>query len=99
MKVPLFVIVQQGSEPLYWTCSIDHGCRWSPGKPKQAFTPSELTKAIRMLINSDWFNDCEIRQLSVSDAVEQPHAMFCCEAENAKHGFQCPKYGLREAEE
>ena len=62
MKTKLFVIRQLGRD-LYWNNSAEHGCGWNPGNPKQSFSPSELTKQIRSLIDNEWFTDCEILEL------------------------------------
>ena len=65
MKTKLFVIKQIG-RPLYWCCSA-HGCGWDEGNPKQSFSPSELVKEIRRLIDEEWFQDVEVLQLVARD--------------------------------
>lgn len=60
----LFVIAQRGRD-LYWSCSTEHGCGWTPHHPKQAFSPSELGKEIRRLIDEGWWADCEVFQLRI----------------------------------
>ncbi len=63
-SVRLFVIRQRGRK-LYWSCSTEHSCGWTDGHPKQSFSPSELTKQIRLLIDEGWFADIEILELCV----------------------------------
>lgn len=60
----LYLIKQRGRE-MYWACSAEHGCGWHPGNPKQSFSPSELTKELRRLIDEKWFVDLEILELMV----------------------------------
>ncbi len=59
----LFIIKQRGRN-LFWTCSDEHGCGWHDGNPKQSFSPSELTRELRLLIDMNWFTHCEILELS-----------------------------------
>lgn len=68
MKTRLFVIKKIGTNQ-FWNCSHNHGTGWwNSGHPKQAFSPSELTKEIRVMIDNDWFADCEILVLQVRDS-------------------------------
>lgn len=64
MSTRLFVIRKRGTDQ-FWNGSGEHGSGWNPGHPKQAFSPSELTKQIRLLIDRDWFADCEILELII----------------------------------
>lgn len=60
----LYVIERRsGNDVVYWNCSPEHGSGWNPHHPKQSFSPSELTQAIRLLIDQGWFADCTIREL------------------------------------
>jgi hypothetical protein len=63
-RTRLFIIERRsGDELVYWNCSGEHGSGWNPHYPKQAFSPSELTKTLRLLIDEGWFADCTIREL------------------------------------
>lgn len=62
MKTKLFIIKQKDRE-LYWNHSAEHGTGWNPNTPKQSFSPSELTKEIRMMIDNNWFTNCEILEM------------------------------------
>lgn len=66
MRTKLYVIRQRG-RTLYWTCSTEHGGGWNDGRPKQSFSPSELTRELRRLIDEDWFTDCEILELRTDE--------------------------------
>lgn len=62
----LFVIERRdvtSMESYYWSCCPEHGTGWNPGTPKQAFSPSELTKTLRQLIDEGWWSDCKIKML------------------------------------
>lgn len=58
----LYVIKQKGRD-LFWACSSEHGTGWHPGHPKQSFSPSELVKEVRRLIDEQWFVDLEVLEL------------------------------------
>lgn len=62
MKTKLFII-KKSNEESYWNCSSEHGTGWNPHYPKQAFSPSELTKTLRLLIDEGWFIHSEIIEL------------------------------------
>jgi hypothetical protein len=66
MNTRLFVIRKQGSNQ-YYACSSEHGCGWNPGHPKQAFSPSELTAQLRVMIDNDWLENVEILQLHLRE--------------------------------
>lgn len=61
MKTKLYIIKKYTQEQ-YWTCSTEHSTGWAT-RPKQAFSPSELTREIRRLIDNDWWCDCTIIEL------------------------------------
>lgn len=96
MSTKLFVIKQRGRNQ-FWNCSAEHGSGWSDGHPKQSFSPSELVKEIRRLIDEKWFTDIEVCELRLH-GPDGPQ----CEAE-APHGMQaqftdktrCPTCGRR----
>lgn len=97
METKLFVIKQRGRN-LYWTCSAEHGSGWSEPNPKQSFSPSELVKEIRRLIDEKWFTDIEVLELRIGEPNGGP-----CEADMPggammgksfqKHGARCPMCG------
>ena len=60
----LFVI-RKLTQPQFWQCSTEHGAGWHPGRPKQAFSRSELTAELRRLIDEGWFCSIIIMQLSM----------------------------------
>jgi hypothetical protein len=62
VETNLFVIKQRGRE-IYWNCSADHGSGWNEEHPKQSFSPSELFKELRRMIDDKCFPDVEICQL------------------------------------
>jgi hypothetical protein len=62
MRSRLFVIKKRGQNQ-YWNNSSEHGCGWNDRHPKQSFSPSELTKSLRLLIDQGWFVECEIIEL------------------------------------
>jgi hypothetical protein len=64
MTTKLFIIKQRGRD-LYWNCSAEHGSGWADGNPKQSFSPSELMKEIRRLIDEKWFTDIEVLELII----------------------------------
>ena len=66
MDTKLFIIKQRGRD-LFWSCSAEHGSGWTDGKPKQSFSPSELVKEIRRLIDEKWFTDIEVCELILRD--------------------------------
>lgn len=71
MKTRLYVIEQANrpdAERVFWNCSTEHGCGWHPGNPMQAFSPSELAKELRRLIDQDWFCDVVVRELTVAES-------------------------------
>lgn len=67
MKTRLFVIRKRGTDQ-YWNCSIEHGSGWNCGNPKQSFSPNELTKTLRLLIDENWFCSIEILELKLPEA-------------------------------
>jgi hypothetical protein len=73
MRSRLFVIKKRGQNQ-YWNNSSEHGCGWNDRYPKQSFSPSELTKGLRLLIDQGWFVECEIIELrlpaTVSDGTD-----------------------------
>lgn len=69
----LFVI-RQRNRRLYWCCSTEHATGWTPNFPKQAFTKSELSQQIHMLIERGWFTDCEIIELQLPKWTEEAPA-------------------------
>jgi hypothetical protein len=69
LDIKLFLIERPVSNggPSYWTCSTRHGSGWSP-RPKQAFSPSELTAEIRRLIDDGCLGDGDcIRTLHLKE--------------------------------
>lgn len=64
----LFVIKKMGADQ-YWACSTEHGAGWSDGHPKQSFSPSELTREIRRLIDQGWFCSVEIVELVLAEGL------------------------------
>ena len=66
METKLFVIKQRGHNQ-FWACSAEHGSGWTDGAPKQSFSPSELVKEIRRLIDEKWFTDIEVCELRLND--------------------------------
>jgi len=70
MKTKLFLI-RQSANGHYWTCSSEHGTGWV-SVPKQAFSPSELTRNLRLLIDNEWFSTCEILELHIQEVNESP---------------------------
>ena len=74
MRSRLFVIKKRGQNQ-YWNNSSEHGCGWNDRHPKQSFSPSELTKSLRLLIDQGWFVECEIIELqlpaTVSDGTDE----------------------------
>ena len=67
MRTKLFVIRKKDTDQ-YWNHSSEHGTGWNPGHPKQAFSPSELTEELNILINNDC-PDFEIMELSLEKRV------------------------------
>jgi len=67
----LFVIKKRYQDQ-FWCCSTEHGSGWSEGHPKQSFSPSEVTKEIRRLIDSHW-NDVILIELK----LEKDHDVKC----------------------
>jgi hypothetical protein len=63
MKVPLFVIKKLDVDQ-YWACSAEHGTGWTP-RPKQSFSPSELVREVRRLIDEGWYQDLQILRASI----------------------------------
>ena len=66
-RLRLFVI--RNGEGQYWTCSSEHGSGWHGDQPKQAFSPSELARTIRLLIDQGWWQDCEVLELRHRETV------------------------------
>jgi hypothetical protein len=72
MYTKLFVIEQEGgTERIFWTCSAEHGSGWTPGHPKQSFSPSELTAQLRSMIDHGWFCTVIIRELKIPEKPEE----------------------------
>lgn len=89
MKTKLFVICQRGRNQ-FWSCNAEHGSGWTDC-PKQSFTPSELIKEIRRLIDEKWFTDIEVRELRLTDScnmVSMPDRDHC-EASDQKRCGDC----------
>lgn len=90
MSTKLFVIKKNDCNQ-YWLCSAEHGSGWSDGHPKQSFSPSELVKEIRRLIDEKWFQDIEILELKLCDKngpqCESPQPMVMSN--------RCPTCGKR----
>jgi hypothetical protein len=63
VKIPLFVIKKLDVDQ-YWACSAEHGTGWSPS-PKQSFSPSELVREVRRLIDEGWYQDVQILRASI----------------------------------
>lgn len=66
-KSQLFVIKQRGRD-MFWNCSAEHGSGWNQGWPKQAWSKSELANEIRLMIERNFFQDCEILELKYNVA-------------------------------
>lgn len=66
IKTRLFVIRKRKTDQ-FWNSSTEHGTGWNDGYPKQAFSPSELTEQIRLLVDNDWLTGCEILELSIAE--------------------------------
>lgn len=97
METKLFVIKQRGRN-LFWTCSAEHGSGWNEGNPKQSFSPSELVKEIRRLIDGKWFTDIEVLELRirVTDAGWQCDAVMPRDEHTASDiKDRCPTCGRR----
>ena len=88
MSSKLFVIKQRGRN-LFWTCSAEHGSGWNDGNPKQSFSPSELVKEIRRLIDESWFTDIEVCELYLHGATDQK----CNAPGEAGQRARCPMCG------
>ena len=63
-KTRLFVVRKRFQEQ-FWTCSSEHGSGWNDGHPKQSFSPSELTREIRRLIDQGWMTDLIVIELTI----------------------------------
>ena len=74
METKLFVIKQKGRNQ-FWCCSAEHGSGWTDGTPKQSFSPSELVKEIRRLIDEKWFTDIEVCELRL--AIDHSGSDMC----------------------
>ncbi len=68
MRSRLFAIKKRGQNQ-YWNNSSEHGCGWNDRHPKQSFSPSELTTQVRLLIDQEWFVECEIIELQLPTTV------------------------------
>lgn len=68
MPTRLFVIRKRGQDQ-YWTCSSEHGSGWHDRHPKQAFSPSELAREIRRLIDQGWMAEVVISELRLPTEV------------------------------
>lgn len=98
VNTKLFVIKQRGRD-LFWTCSAEHGSGWNSNNPKQSFSPSELVKEIRRLIDEKWFTDIEVCELIVRGTSGSGEDM--CEAQmpsdmDRPKLNRCPTCGRRQ---
>jgi hypothetical protein len=92
MDARLFVIKQRGRDQ-FWNCSAEHGAGWNDRHPKQSFSPSELTKEIRRMIDDKTFCDVEILQLAIPGCV--PGGDMCEAAMPSEKSNRCPNCGRR----
>lgn len=60
----LFVI-RKKSQPQFWSRSTEHGCGWTDGFPKQAFSKSEMLKELQVLIDEGYWTDVTVCALQM----------------------------------
>lgn len=98
METKLFVIKQRGRN-LFWCCSAEHGSGWNEPNPKQSFSPSELVKEIRRLIDEKFFTDIEVCELRLNDPrgpqceADMPHGEMMAQCADPRP--RCPTCGRR----
>lgn len=71
LRTQLFVI-KKSNQDQYYCCSSVHGCGWTPHRPKQAFTKSELSRVLREMIDQGvQAGRMEIIELTIPIYVEK----------------------------
>ena len=84
----LYALRKWDKEWRYWTCSPVHACGWGIGKPKQAFTKTEVGIHLHHITESgESLNGIEIVELLLPAHVT--HVCLRCKNRSADYCVDC----------